>query len=131
MYFSVATTAHLTSTTSTGDILKFDDVKLSVGISNLSEYKSTGKFICEGKGLYMISSSIRSNTNGAEYYIYLNIKQISLTKIGQNYPSSTTYHTGTVVLALQLLPSDSVWVQNPGYSIQGGLWCTLTIVKVN
>lgn len=56
MSFSVAMTAHVTSSTTANGILKFNDVRLSVGISNLSEYQSVGKFICERKGLYMISS---------------------------------------------------------------------------
>lgn len=40
-------------------------------------------------------------------------------------------HTGTVVVALQLRPNDSVWVTYPSnYYILGGLWSTLTIIKL-
>lgn len=83
MSFSVAVTAHLTSTTTTtGSILKFDNVRFSVGINDLAAFKSTGKFVCERKGLYMISSSIRSDSNDAHYYIYLNGNAISYTITG-------------------------------------------------
>ncbi|CAG2198138.1 unnamed protein product [Mytilus edulis] len=127
----VAMTAHLTSTSSASGILKFDNIKFSIGINNLAVYRSTGKFVCERKGLYLISSSIRSNSNAGNYYIYLNGNIISETRSGYlSSPPSSMYHTGTVVLALQLHPSDSVWVYNPGYTMHGGMWSTLTIVKV-
>lgn len=133
MSFSVAITAQLTSSdTSAGAILKFDDVKLSVGISNHSEYKRTGKFICERNGLYMISASITSDKTGAYYTIYLNGKPMSETYIvhNSNNPSIMRYN-GAVVLALQLSSNDSVWVYKSGSSTAyGGLWSTLTIVKI-
>lgn len=49
MSFSVAMTAHLTSGTSANRIMKFGDVKFSIGINDLAAYKSTGKFVCEKK----------------------------------------------------------------------------------
>lgn len=129
--FSVALTAHLTSSTSTNGILKFDDVKFSIGINDISAYKSTGKFVCGRKGLYIISASIMSFSNSGDYYIYLNGIRISQTKAGYfSNPSSYMYQTGTVVLTQQLLPNDSVWVHNLGSNMIGGLWATLTVVKV-
>ncbi|CAG2198137.1 unnamed protein product [Mytilus edulis] len=127
----VAMTAHLPSTTSAAGILKFSDVKLSVGLNNLSAYKNTGKFVCETKGLYMISPSIMADQTGAQFYIYLNGKVISETYIvyNSNNPSTMRY-TGTVVLVQQLLPNDSLWVYNPGYHLNGGIYTTFTIVKV-
>ncbi|VDI04045.1 Hypothetical predicted protein [Mytilus galloprovincialis] len=48
----VAMTAQLPTTSySGGTILKFDKVNFSIGVNNLTEYKSTGKFLCERKGL--------------------------------------------------------------------------------
>lgn len=128
----VAMTAQLKSSSpKTSGILKFDNVRFSIGISNLAAYKSTGKFVCERKGLYMISSSIMAKRNGASYYIYLNGQEMSETYISYATSNpSDIYHTGTVVFTLQLLPNDSVWIHNPGYEMSGALHSTLTIVKV-
>ncbi|CAG2197926.1 unnamed protein product [Mytilus edulis] len=78
-----------------------------------------------------IQQQINESTEQGDYYIYLNGNIISETRIGySSSPPSSMYHTGTAVLALQLHPNDSVWVYNPGYSMNGGLYSTLTIVKV-
>lgn len=127
----MAITAHLTHPSSAIGILKFSDVKLSVGLNNLSTYKNTGKFVCETKGLYMISPSILADQSGAQFYIFLNGNLISETYIVYNSNNPSTFrNTGTVVLVQQLLPNDSLWVYNPGYHMYGGLYSTLTIVKV-
>lgn len=125
-------TAHLTSSATAAGILKFDDVSFCIGINNLASYKNTGKFICEKKGIYLISASIMSTSNYGFYYIYLNGRQITNTMTGYNSNSPTTVHqTGTVVVALQLHPNDTVWLYNTAsYTMKGGLWSTLTIVKV-
>ncbi|XP_063448449.1 interaptin-like [Mytilus trossulus] len=123
-------TAHPTSGTSSPGILKFDNVKFSVGMSNLSSYKSTGKYICEKAGLYLISASIHTNTNNGYFYMYLNGKQVSNTMISYNNNNpSLMQFTGTVLLALQLRANDSMWVYSSA-NVQSGLWSTLTILKV-
>ncbi|CAG2221557.1 unnamed protein product [Mytilus edulis] len=125
-------TAHTTSGTSSPGILKFDNVKFSVGMSNLSSYKSTGKYICEKAGLYLISASIRTNTNNGYFDMYLNGNKISSTVISYNHNNPTyMYFTGTVVQAIQLRANDSMWVYSPNSAmVQSGLWSTLTILKV-
>ncbi|XP_063448326.1 uncharacterized protein LOC134727861 [Mytilus trossulus] len=127
----VALTAQLTSTPSSNGIMKFDNVIFSVGYNNLQSYKSTGKFICERSGLYLISASIVSSKNNGHFYLYLNNNAITATYISydDNNPS-TTQNTGTIVLTLQLDPNDSVWVKNGITSINTGKWSTLTVVKV-
>lgn len=127
----VAMTTQLGSTAVKSGIIKFDNVQFSIGIKNLSGYRSTGKFICESGGLYLISASIMSNTNGADYQIYLNGYARSYTRIGYNDQGTSMQYTGTVVLALLLHPNDSVWVNNGGdYHIYGRDWSTFTIVKI-
>ncbi|CAC5407927.1 unnamed protein product [Mytilus coruscus] len=128
----VALTAHITSEPGSQGIMKFDNVIFSVGYNNLSAYKSTGKFICERSGLYLISASIVAEANNGYYSVYLNNNVITYKYISynNNNPSSTR-NTGTIVLALQLHPNDSVWVKNTGSTrISIGNWSTLTIVKV-
>ncbi|XP_063396750.1 uncharacterized protein LOC134681185 isoform X2 [Mytilus trossulus] len=128
----VAITAHPASTSTLQGIIKFDYVTFSVGINNLPTYKSTGKFVVEKEGLYMISVAIYSKTNDAYYCIYLNGNVISYTKIAHtSSPPSSMSHTGTVVVVRQLRPNDSLWVYFPGnYYTEGGVWSTLTIVKI-
>lgn len=128
----MALTAHPAVTTTKAGIIRFDDVRLGVGINNLSSYKSTGKFICEKGGLYLISASIFSKDNDARYYVYLNGNEISNTENGySSSPPSSLANTGTVVLALQLTLNDSLWVSFlNNYYIEHGLWSTLTIVKL-
>ncbi|XP_071181355.1 uncharacterized protein [Mytilus edulis] len=127
-------TAQPTSSRTMSGIIKFDIVKFSVGINNMSAYKSTGKFICEKAGLYLISVSIRSKTNDAQYYVYhndMNAAAISDTEIGYNSHGGSMALTGIIVHALQLHPNDSVWVYCPGtYCIEGQPWSTLTIIKL-
>lgn len=125
-------TAHPSITSNGPGIIKFDNVTFVVGITNQSAYRRSGKFVCEKEGLYLISASIYSETNNAHYYIKLNGDIMSKTWIGySSSPASLLQHTGTVVLALQLRPKDSVWVYcNGKFNIQAGLWSSLTIVKV-
>ncbi|VDI60907.1 Hypothetical predicted protein [Mytilus galloprovincialis] len=128
----VAMTAHPSSSATLRGIIKFDDVTFSVGINNLPTYKSTGKFVVEKEGLYLISVDIFSKTNGAYYQIYKNSIVISDTRIAYyRSPPSVMQHTGTVVVVRQLRPNDSLWVNFPGnYYIYAGVWSTLTIVKM-
>ncbi|CAG2246176.1 unnamed protein product [Mytilus edulis] len=126
----VAMTAHPSSSgTVSNTIMKFDDVKFSVGITNLATYKSTGKFTCEQEGLYMISASVMSYTSEAYYYISLNGNYISITYIGNH--SGNNDYTGAVTIARKLNPNDKVWLYAPGsWYIYGSLYSKLTIIKI-
>ncbi|XP_063448277.1 uncharacterized protein LOC134727815 [Mytilus trossulus] len=128
----VAMTAHISSASTLSGIIKFDNVIFSVGINNLPSFKSTGKFVVEKEGLYTISVAIFSDTNGAQYKIYLNDNVISYTSIAYNSsPDTEMVHTGTVVVVRQLRPNDSLWVYFPGnYFVYGGFSSILTIVKI-
>lgn len=114
---------------SDGDIMKFDDVKYSIGISNVSAYENTGKFICELEGLYIIAASVMSQTVGASYYIRLNKQFISNTYIGDH--SGNHYFTGAVTVTRKLNPADQVWLQAYGsWNFHGGLYSKFTIIKI-
>ncbi|VDI14147.1 Hypothetical predicted protein [Mytilus galloprovincialis] len=112
-------------------IMKFDDVKFSVGVTNLATYKSTGKFTCEQEGLYIISASVMSYTNGAYYYISLNGNYISDTYISPQSISHSDIHTGAVTVTRKLNRNDQVWLYAPGsWYIYGSLHSKLTIIKI-
>ncbi|CAC5421362.1 unnamed protein product [Mytilus coruscus] len=110
-------------------IMKFDDVKYSVGVSKLSTYMTTGKFACEHEGLYLISASVMSHTNSARYYIVLNGDNISQTYIGQQ--SGSTVFTGAVTVTRELNLHDKVWLYAEGsWYLYNGLFSKLTVIKI-
>ncbi|CAG2237429.1 unnamed protein product [Mytilus edulis] len=124
----VAMTAHPSHAgTISNTIMKFDDVKFSVGVTNLATYKSTGKFTCEQEGLYIISASVMTKTSGAHYYIRLNGIYISDTYIsGQSF-----VHTGTATVTRKLKPNDQVWLYAYGsWYLYSGLYSKFTIIKI-
>ncbi|XP_071124103.1 interaptin-like [Mytilus edulis] len=59
----------------TGSVVQFSQVFFSVGISDLTLYRNSGKFKCEKHGLYTISVTITMYDNGGEFYIYVNGKK--------------------------------------------------------
>ncbi|CAC5388501.1 unnamed protein product [Mytilus coruscus] len=106
-------------------ILKFSDVKFSVGINKLSAYKSTGKFECEMSGIYLVSASIVGKTKHANMNINLNGNIISYTRISEGY-----WQTGTAVLAVQLLNNDKLWVEVQNMMLSGDKFAVFSILKV-
>ncbi|CAG2244885.1 unnamed protein product [Mytilus edulis] len=108
-------------------VLKLDEVVLDIGINNLLTFKSTGKFVCEQTGLYMISVSIMSNTNGAIFFIYLNGNRISTTYIATQ--DKGWWHTGTTVVAVQLKIDDRLWGQTNETYVRE-IYSDVTIIKV-
>ncbi|VDH98350.1 Hypothetical predicted protein [Mytilus galloprovincialis] len=126
----VAMTAHpSTGGTMANTIMKFDDVKFNVGITNLLSYKTTGKFTCEHVGLYLISASVTSYTSDSRFYISLNGKFISLTSIGSH--SGYFEHTGAVTINQKLNLNDQVWLHAFGsWYLIHGLVSKLAIIKI-
>ncbi|XP_052076028.1 uncharacterized protein LOC127714106 [Mytilus californianus] len=106
-------------------ILKFSDVKFSVGITNLSAYKSTGKFECEMSGIYLVSASIVGTTKGVDLNINLNGNIISYTRISEG-----NWQTGTAVLAVQLLNNDKLWVEVGNMKLSGNKFAVFSIIKI-
>lgn len=118
-----------TSRTISNTIIKFDEVKYSVGITNLASYKTTGKFTCQHEGLYLISASVMSHTKDAQYYILLNGKHLSYTYITQN--NNNEVHTAAVTVTRQLNLNDQVWLYAAGsWRIYGGVYSKFTIIKI-
>jgi hypothetical protein len=50
---------------------------LGITNSTLSKFKSTGKFVCEKEGLYLIASNIISNKSGSSFKIVSPMNQDS------------------------------------------------------
>lgn len=110
-------------------IMKFDNVKYSVGVTNLAAYKTTGKFLCEKEGLYIISASVMSYTDEATYYIYLNGNNISVTGIADH--TGSYFFTGAVTIIQKLRPSDQVWLYaHRSWYLYADLYSKVIIIKI-
>ncbi|CAG2197571.1 unnamed protein product [Mytilus edulis] len=70
----VAMTACVSSsvTKPAGYIVKFNDLRTSVGVKNITQFRTIGKFTIEVEGLYLVSASIHTTTNYGQYNIYKN-----------------------------------------------------------
>ncbi|CAC5421372.1 unnamed protein product [Mytilus coruscus] len=129
----VAMTAFVPSTTthlSVGSVVKFSVVKFSVGIGTLSSYINTGKFVCVKSGLYIVSTTVESNHNGAEFHIYVNGKLFTKT---YKYDKNGWWHSTSVSIVIELNMNDTVWVQigvTPT-QIRGDLHSSFTIIKIH
>lgn len=73
----------------------------------------------------MISVSVISDTNGAEFYIYKNGQLQSLNRISEG-----RWNTGTHVLALQLHNGDNIWVYTDSIRVSSGSYNSFSIIKV-
>lgn len=110
--------------------MQFDSVMFSVGITNLTSYKNTGKFTCETEGLYLISASVMSSTSDASYYIVINGGFLSITTIGHHDKDHRAF-TGTVTITKELDLNDEVWLYTQGtWFMYGTSWSKLTIIKI-
>lgn len=127
---SIAMTSHPSRSSDIfSTILKFEDVKYSVGITNLSSYKNTEKFTCEHDGLYLISASVLSSSDDARYFISLNGNSISHTYIGDH--SGQYYFTGAVTVSRKLNPNVQVWLETTrSWNLYGGWFSEFTIIKI-
>lgn len=127
--FSVAMTAFVSSTIYllAGNVVQFNRIYFSVGISNLTLYITSGKFKCEKPGLYTISVTITMYENGGEFYIYVNGNQITAS---YKHQSDVRWHSSSTTISLQLQVNDSVWIQTSSVHVRGGSYSHFTIVKV-
>ncbi|CAG2193886.1 unnamed protein product [Mytilus edulis] len=107
--------------------LKFQDIKTSFGVPNLSSFQSTGKFTCLVPGHYHIVTTIMSTHNNARIEIMKNSNSIHWQYVTGHHDGYWT--PGTAAVALELKTNDTVWIKLPStYSIYQSC---LTIFKIN
>ncbi|VDI63224.1 Hypothetical predicted protein [Mytilus galloprovincialis] len=124
----VALTACATSKTVSGEtVVQFPNIKTNIGITDLSAYQSTGKFVCTVAGLYHVSAVMMSSTNGQYYYIYKNNAVMIWTYYGKvvNY-----FQTRTSVFVTMLDVGDEITVRTAGSQYIYSDSC-FTIVRLN
>ncbi|CAC5422871.1 unnamed protein product [Mytilus coruscus] len=115
------------------EIINFSDVKLSNGIENVKKFKSSGTFICEKQGIYLVGVYIMSYTKEAHFEIMKNGIIVSRVKVRPDLGSTEdNYHTGTGIIAVQLNANDTLNIQ-AGYrkmKVDGGGYSCLTVIKM-
>ncbi|XP_063402011.1 uncharacterized protein LOC134686271 [Mytilus trossulus] len=114
------------SSVSASTVVQFSNIKTNIGITDLSSYKSTGKFVCTVAGLYHVSAVMMSNTDAALYYIYKNNDTMITTYYGKVH----NYQTRTRVLVTMLDAGDEITVRTGGSQYIFEYSC-FTIVKLN
>lgn len=118
------------STGKNGTVILFNTVPLSLGIGNISAFKSNGKFVCEKDGLYMMAVTVSSKEHYASFCVHREGVQsgyVSCAEIGQH--SGDAWHSGTSVVALYLQVNDKIHIET-SYSIEIGYWTHFTIMKI-
>lgn len=115
------------------EIIKFSNVKLSSGIGNVANFKSSGTFICEKQGLYLVGAYIMSYSTLAQFQIIKNGILVSRVQVSPTFTSTgnDNYHTGTGIIAVHMNSNDTINIKS-GYTmtLYGGYSC-LTVIKVN
>ena len=105
-HFSVAFTACSNDVTvNSGDVVKFPYGETNYGLQNLTQFKQTGIFTCEQKGLYMFFSNIVSKTKDGYFRWYLN-NSTSLSAIYIGYQAQ--YQSGSGMVTVELAIGDTV-----------------------
>jgi hypothetical protein len=112
--------------------IPFTNIKTAYGVRDVVNFKTTGKFVCEKQGLYLISAQIMSTTKGAEFGIIQNGQELALVQIVPFHDSDThNYHTGTGLAVAHLNQNDQIWIEVRHYDMHiFGQESCLNIIKV-
>ena len=96
----------------TGSTIHFNNVHHSYGIttSTLSQFKSTGTFVCEVEGLYLIATTILSSIADSWFKITKNHEELSRTYIAY-FGSDGGCHSGTGLAVVALQAKDTIYVE--------------------
>lgn len=119
------------STLSGRSVVKFDDIRTNIGISNVSSFRNSGKFTSESEGLYLVFSWIVSDVNDAQFAIYCNGNSLARVYVTFNGDTgNANVGTTRAVVAVELKAGDIVWVQTKIGIFVGNQGSCLTIAKL-
>ena len=125
--FAVALTAcRNTAIVNKGDVVKFTNVKTNYGLQNLAQFKQTGIFTCEQKGLYMFFSNILSNFKNSYFRWYRN----NLNILSDIYVSNhNIYQSGSGMVTVELAVGDTVSLKSE-YTMNVHSFSCYTLIKI-
>lgn len=113
-----------------GATIQFENVKTAVGINKLQDFRTSGRFVAEKPGLYMIAAFVMSDSYGAQFIIYKNNQIISFVFIKPDLREADK-HTGTGVIAVELNINDVIRiVANYNNMNVYSIFSCLTVIKV-
>lgn len=106
--------------------MKFDNVKTTIGVSDISSFQSSGKLKCEYEGLYTVSVCLTAFKTAIDYGIYLNgVEYNSVYEDDNKVP----YQRGCTTVVVNLQPNDMLWVQLKGsMSVNNGNSCIAIVM---
>lgn len=132
VFFSVGFTACVNkddgSTISAGHPIPFTSDQASYNV-DMSSIKSNGKFTVRMSGLYLISTSIRSNTDHGFFSIDDGSYSLVYGYTGEHDGKDTYFHSGTVDAVRYFVSGDIITVK-PWKTMYIDAWSCLTIVKI-
>ncbi|CAC5371254.1 unnamed protein product [Mytilus coruscus] len=117
-----------------GSEIKFNEVKTSTGISNLSAINSMGTFAVEVDGVYIIAVTVNSGTKDSGFEIHKN--NITLSQVYIQGQVGDNDQSGTGVVSTELQAGDLISVHASAGSRKQGIvhvdegWSTLSVIRI-
>lgn len=128
----------LTSCTSTsidyqdGEIMKFPSTKTSIGMSNVGQFRTSGKFTCEKSGIYLFSVNIAYDGGAtADFDMRKNSQLISRVMIVHaSGHSSGTRFSGSGTVVVQINAGDVLFANAFRHMILYNIDSCFTVIKI-
>lgn len=102
-------------------------MKLSLGISDLSSFRSSGKFKCEYEGVYLVSVSLTAFQTLVSYQLTLNGNVYTHVYEENN---KVSYQRGATTVILNLHANDMVWIELDRAMYVDGYASCITIILI-
>lgn len=108
--------------------MRFPVIKTSFGLSDLSNFVSSGKFTCEKSGLYLIGVTVMSSSRyDSRYDIYKNDASLMPYFVTQSNVCGSA--SGTVFIRLNV--NDTVYTKTGTSDMNvHDLWSSFSILKI-
>ncbi|CAC5364440.1 unnamed protein product [Mytilus coruscus] len=108
-------------------VIPFKSVYTSHGVKNLTSVRTSGKFICEDAGTYLISVFVSTGSHVPGYYnIYINAGSIAYA-----YTDYESYqHTSSAAIVTNLHKGDTIFIRNGPEIIVQNNGSNLSIIQI-